>query len=152
MTAAPYTHLAGGSPVAQASSLSVSLRIVSFGDDFSGGQSESKLLRGGFLGGNQSGEDSSARFGDLVAMGMRELANQSMCAQQTQLAPDCCGTATGRFFIPWLACIKSFLEVAIAQSCNRPLASAQGTEQGGISPQWLEASIASIGVGVGSHH
>src|SRR5258708_3713860 len=80
-------------------------------------------------------------------MGMRQLANQSMFAQQTQLAPDCCGTATGRFFIPWLACIKSFLEVAITQSCNRPLASAQGTEQGGISPQWLEASIASIGVG-----
>src|SRR6266481_6447024 len=80
-------------------------------------------------------------------MGMRQLSNQAMGAQQSQLTADRRGAATCRLFVPWFAEIEQALQVAVAQSGDCPLAAAQCSEQGRIEAEGMEAPVASSLVG-----
>src|SRR6266487_3899759 len=121
--------------------------LLHFAKIFSCGESQSKFLRVRFLGGHQRCEDGSARLGDEVTMGMRQLSNQAMGAQQAQLTAHRRGAAPRRLFVPWFAQIEQALQVAVAQSGDCPLAAAQCADQGRIGAEGMEATVALSVVG-----
>lgn len=55
---------------------------------FSSGRQFGELLRVGVSGGDQHGDDDATGLGELVAVGARDLSDQSVRPQQTQLARD----------------------------------------------------------------
>jgi hypothetical protein len=83
--------------------------LFHFAKIFSCGESQSQFLRVRFLGSHQRSEDGPARLGDEVTMGMRQLSNQAMGAQQAQLTAHRRGAAPRRLFVPWFAQIEQAL-------------------------------------------
>src|SRR5688572_29053658 len=74
-------------------------------------------------------------------MGMGQLANQAMGAEQAQLAPDGGGATPCGLFVPGLSTIEVELEVAVAKSGDGPIAPAQYAQQWGINAQGLEGAV-----------
>jgi len=83
-------------------------------------------------------------------MGMGQLANQAMGAQQAQCAADAGGAAARGLFVLRWARIEVLAEVAVAESGDGPLAPAQGAEQGGIAAQRMESAVTLAVAGEGA--
>jgi hypothetical protein len=111
--------------VAQICNLSVSLGMHSSCDDFLGGQGGRKFFGAGFLSGHQGSENRATGLSHQVAMSMRQFAEKTVGAQQTQFASHGGGAAAGRRFVPGLTGVEQPLEIAVAQAGNGPLASTE---------------------------
>ena len=77
-----------------------------------------QLFRAGGTGGQEGSDGFAADFGDLVAVALRDLFDQSMGAQQPQLARDCCRALplfAGRH---WRLAEQQAPHVAVAQAID----------------------------------
>jgi len=119
-------------------------------EDFSCSHGKGKCLCVGGFGGEQSGKGRASRRREQIAVSMRQLANQTVCPEQSQFASHGGGAATGEVLIPRLAGKEQSANVAVAEPGDGPLRAANGAQEGVVRAERMQSAVAAAVVGDGA--